>query len=99
MVNPAVSQYSDNFIIYAPGISGSRRTKKIVDSWATVVHLLTRLGFISIFIFVIEKTAIPSIIKISRLITITVSQDGTILRRARLTKAAVKSSLSAMGSR
>lgn len=46
-----------------------------------------------------EKTAIPILIKISRVITITASQEGTIFRIARLTKADARSSLSAMGSR
>ena len=71
----------------------------MVNNWATVVHLLTRLGFISICIFVIAKTAIPVTIRMSRLSTITANQGGMILRTARLTKAEVNKSLSAMGSR
>jgi len=99
MVNPAVIQNSDDLIMWTPGICGWRRVKKMVDNWATVVHLLTRLGFISIWISVIAKMEIPVIIIISRLITITVSQEGMILRTARLTKAETNKSLSAMGSR
>ncbi len=99
MVIAVVSQKRDHFSVITLKKVRSSRDMSIVSICKTVVNLLTRLGFISIEISVIAKTAIPVTINISRLSTITASQAGRILRTARLTKADDNNSLSAIGSR
>jgi len=58
-----------------------------------------RLGRISTLISAIVQMMTPVMIRISRLITITVSQNGNISRIVSVTKADAMSILSAIGSR
>jgi len=80
MVDVMPYRKQENVSGIAGGITWYNRTINTVRSWKKVVHLLSRLGWISTLMSAKVQMMIPVMIRISRLMTITDSQKGIIFR-------------------